>query len=48
MSAAFGGAAGALYAHTIRAVSPETLDFKVMVSVMTVAVIGAEQAHGEL
>ena len=40
MSAAFAGAAGALYAHTIRVVSPEALDFKVMVSVMTIVVIG--------
>jgi branched-chain amino acid transport system permease protein len=40
MSAGMAGAAGALHAHTIRIVSPEALDFKVMISCMTMAVIG--------
>ena len=39
-SAALAGMAGALHAHTIRIVSPEGLDFKVMISCMTMAVIG--------
>ncbi len=39
-SAAFAGAAGALYAHTIRVVSPETLGFSVMVLCLTMTVIG--------
>lgn len=40
LSAAMAGVAGALYAHTIRIVSPEGLDFKVMVTCLTMAVIG--------
>ncbi len=40
LSAAMAGVAGALYAPTIRIVSPEGLDFKVMVSCLTMAVIG--------
>ncbi|HEY0219016.1 MAG TPA: branched-chain amino acid ABC transporter ATP-binding protein/permease [Afipia sp.] len=40
LSAAMAGVAGALYAHTIRIVSPEGLDFKVMISCLTMAVIG--------
>lgn len=40
LSAALAGAAGALHAHTIRIVSPEALDFKVMIACMTMAVIG--------
>jgi branched-chain amino acid transport system permease protein len=40
LSAAIAGVAGALYAHTIRIVSPEGLDFKVMVSCLTIVVIG--------
>jgi branched-chain amino acid transport system permease protein len=40
LSAALAGAAGALHAHTIRIVSPEGLDFKVMISCLTMAVIG--------
>jgi branched-chain amino acid transport system permease protein len=39
-SAALAGVAGALYAHTIRVASPEALDFKVMISCLTMAVIG--------
>jgi branched-chain amino acid transport system permease protein len=40
LSAAVAGAAGALHAHTIRIVSPEGLDFRVMISCLTMAVIG--------
>ena len=40
LSAAMAGAAGALHAHTIRIVSPEGLDFKVMIACLTMAVIG--------
>lgn len=40
LSAAMAGAAGALHAHTIRVVSPESLDFKVMIACLTMAVIG--------
>ena len=40
LSAAMAGMAGALHAHTIRIVSPEGLDFKVMISCLTMAVIG--------
>ena len=40
LSAAMAGAAGALHAHAIRIVSPEGLDFKVMISCLTMAVIG--------
>jgi branched-chain amino acid transport system permease protein len=40
LSALYGGAAGALYVHTIRVISPEVLEFPVMVAVLTMAVIG--------
>ena len=40
LSAAYAGLAGALYAHTIRVVSPEALEFPVMVAVLTIAVVG--------
>jgi branched-chain amino acid transport system permease protein len=40
LSAAFGGAAGALAAHTQRVVSPEVLEFPVMVTILTMAVVG--------
>jgi branched-chain amino acid transport system permease protein len=40
LSAAFGGAAGALYAHTIRIASPEALEFKTMLTCITMAVVG--------
>ncbi len=39
-SAAYGGAAGALYAHTIQVVSPEVLQFPLMVACLAMAVIG--------
>ncbi len=40
LSAGFAGLAGALQLHTIRVVSPEVLEFPVMVSVLTIAVVG--------
>ncbi|MBE9552650.1 MAG: branched-chain amino acid ABC transporter ATP-binding protein/permease, partial [Proteobacteria bacterium] len=40
LSALFGGAAGALQVHTIRVVSPEVLEFPVMVSLLAIVVIG--------
>ncbi len=40
LSAAFGGIAGALYVHTIRIISPEALEFHVMVACLTMAVVG--------
>lgn len=40
LSAAFGGAAGALFAHTNRVVSPETLGFGVMITCLTMTVVG--------
>ena len=42
ISAAYGGAAGALTAHTQRVVSPEVLEFPVMVTILTIAVIGGQ------
>nr|WP_246513744.1 ATP-binding cassette domain-containing protein [Azospirillum picis] len=39
-SALFGGAAGALAVHTQRVVSPEVLEFPVMVSILTIAIVG--------
>jgi branched-chain amino acid transport system permease protein len=40
IGAAFAGAAGALHAHTLRIVSPEVLDFHVMVACLTMTVVG--------
>lgn len=40
LSALFGGAAGALAVHTQRVVSPEVLEFSVMVTILTIAVVG--------
>ncbi|MBP2229341.1 branched-chain amino acid transport system permease protein [Azospirillum agricola] len=40
VSALFAGAAGALAVHTQRVVSPEVLEFPVMVSILTIAVVG--------
>lgn len=39
-SALYAGAAGALAVHTQRVVSPEVLEFPVMVSILTIAVVG--------
>jgi branched-chain amino acid transport system permease protein len=38
--AAFAGVAGALHAHTLRIVSPEVLDFHIMVACLTMTVVG--------
>ncbi len=40
LSAVYAGVAGALYVHTVRVVSPEVLEFHVMVAVLTMAVVG--------
>ncbi|CAO3430168.1 ABC transporter, permease protein 2 (cluster 4, leucine/isoleucine/valine/benzoate) / ABC transporter, ATP-binding protein 1 (cluster 4, leucine/isoleucine/valine/benzoate) [Azospirillum doebereinerae] len=40
LSALFAGGAGALAVHTQRVVSPEVLEFPVMVSILTIAVVG--------
>ena len=40
LSAGYGGAAGALQVHTLGVVSPEVLEFPVMVAALTMAVIG--------
>ncbi|NKB48790.1 MAG: ATP-binding cassette domain-containing protein [Alphaproteobacteria bacterium] len=40
LSAAYGGAAGALFVHTIRVISPEVLGFAIMVTVLTMTVAG--------
>lgn len=40
LSAAYGGAAGALLVHTIRVISPEVLGFAVMVTCLTMTVAG--------
>ena len=40
LSAAFGGAAGALFVHTNRVVSPEALSFGVMITCLTMTVVG--------
>lgn len=40
LSAVFAGLAGALYAHTIRVVSPEALEFPIMVACLTITVVG--------
>ncbi|AWB07462.1 ABC transporter ATP-binding protein (plasmid) [Azospirillum humicireducens] len=40
ISALFAGAAGALAVHTQRVVSPEVLEFPVMVSILTIAIVG--------
>jgi len=40
LSAAYAGAAGALFVHTLRVVSPEVLEFHVMVAVLAMTVVG--------
>ena len=40
LSALYGGAAGALQVHTVRVVSPEVLEFPVMVMLLAIAVVG--------
>jgi branched-chain amino acid transport system permease protein len=39
-SSVFAGIAGALYVHTIRVISPEVLEFHIMVAVLSMAVVG--------
>jgi branched-chain amino acid transport system permease protein len=40
LAAVFAGAAGALYVHTLRVISPEVLDFHIMVTCLTMTVVG--------
>ncbi len=40
LSAGYAGAAGALMAHSIRVVSPQNLEFSVMITCLTITVIG--------
>ena len=40
LSAVYGGAAGALSVHIVGVISPETLEFPIMVAALTMAVIG--------
>ncbi len=40
LSAAYAGVAGGLYVHTLRVVSPEALEFPVMVSLLAMTVVG--------
>ncbi len=40
LSAAYGGAAGALFVHTVRVISPEVLGFAIMVTCLTMTVAG--------
>lgn len=40
LSAGYGGVAGSLYVHTIGVISPEALEFPVMVACLTMAVVG--------
>jgi branched-chain amino acid transport system permease protein len=44
LSSVYAGVAGALYVHTIRVISPEVLEFHVMVAVLTMAVVGGRTA----
>jgi branched-chain amino acid transport system permease protein len=43
LSAVYGGAAGALMAHVIRVVSPENLELPVMITCLTMTVIGGRR-----
>ncbi len=43
LSAAYGGAAGALHAHTVRVVSAQVLDFGMMITCLAMAVIGGRK-----
>lgn len=45
-ASAFAGAAGALYVHTIRVISPEVLEFHIMVAVLSMAVVGGRTRVG--
>lgn len=44
LSAMYAGVAGALYVHTIRVISPEVLEFHIMVACLTMAVVGGRTA----
>jgi len=46
LSGAYGGAAGALYAHAIRIASPEALEFKTMLACLTMVVVGGRTRIG--
>lgn len=46
LSAAYGGAAGALMAHLVRVVSPENLELPVMITCLTMTVIGGRTRIG--
>ncbi len=46
ISAGYAGAAGAFIAHIIRVVSPQNLEFSVMISCLTMAVIGGRTSVG--
>lgn len=43
LSALYAGAAGALYVHTIHVISPEALEFPVIVSCLAMAVVGGSR-----
>ncbi|MFI4988111.1 MAG: ATP-binding cassette domain-containing protein, partial [Alphaproteobacteria bacterium] len=43
MSAGYAGLAGALYVHTIRVISPEVLELPIMVTCLTIAVVGGRR-----
>ncbi|HEY0526725.1 MAG TPA: ATP-binding cassette domain-containing protein [Stellaceae bacterium] len=42
LSAAYAGAAGALYAHTLGVISPDVLEFPIMVACLTMVVVGGQ------
>ncbi len=44
IAAAFAGAAGAFYAHTLRVLSPDVLGFTIMVSCLAMTVIGGRKS----
>ncbi len=46
LSAGYAGAAGAFIAHIVRVVSPQNLEFSVMISCLTMAVIGGRTSVG--
>ena len=45
LSAAYGGAAGALMAQVMRVVSPENLDLSVMATCLIMTVVGGSTQH---
>ena len=44
IAAAYAGAAGALYAHTLRVLSPDVLGFTIMISCLAMTVIGGRKS----